>query len=152
MINTLDKKRPTYTLVYFTAKWNPVIPNVERDYEATTRLYQQFTHIRVDCDATPQVKMYFDCRVEPQYLILLNGAELKRVVGFNFDSLHAALDQATKLHQNDFMYWGDTKDTWERFYDNFDRFARTGEYDKDAFRLFYEPIADMHRGPGTPNP
>ncbi len=98
MIKFLDNKRPTFTLLYFTAKWNPVIPNVERDYEAATRKFGQFTHIRVDCDATPQVKMYFDARVEPQYLILLNGAELKRVVGFNFDQLYSALEQATSLH------------------------------------------------------
>jgi len=31
----------------------------------------------------------------------LNGGELKRVVGFNFERLHAALDQATNLHYNE---------------------------------------------------
>ena len=39
-IEYLDKKRPTFTLVYFTAKWNPIIPKVERDYEETTKLFK----------------------------------------------------------------------------------------------------------------
>ena len=65
VIQYLDKKRPIYTLVYFTAKWNPIIPHIEKDYENTTRLFQNFTHIKVDCDETPMVKQYFDCRVEP---------------------------------------------------------------------------------------
>lgn len=65
VVKYLDKKRPTYTLLYFTAKWNPVIPAIEKDYENTTNEFKQFTHIRVDCDATPMVKEYFDARVEP---------------------------------------------------------------------------------------
>ena len=56
MITYLDKKRPTFTLLYFTAKWNPVIPKIERDYEQTTSQFKNFEHIRVDCDRTPLVK------------------------------------------------------------------------------------------------
>ena len=44
------------------------------------------------------------------------------------------------------------KNQWERFYDNYDRFSRSGEYDRDAFRLVYEPNNDQHRGVGTINP
>ena len=47
------------------ANWNPVIPQVEKDYEKTCTAYKQFLHIRVDCDKTPKVKYYFDARVEP---------------------------------------------------------------------------------------
>ncbi len=98
------------------------------------------------------MKLYFDARVEPQFLILLNGAELKRVIGFNFERLHSLLNHTTELHHRDFKYIGDTKNTWERFYDNFDRFSRTADYDRDAFRLYYEPIVDHWRGAGTANP
>lgn len=84
LIIHLDKKRPIYTLLYFTAKWNPVIPHIEKDYDNLTRQYNQFKHIRVDCDLTPRVKQYFDARYEPQFLILVNGAELRRVTGYNF--------------------------------------------------------------------
>ena len=65
VIKYLDKKRPIYTLLYFSAKWNPVIPVIEKDYENTVSKFRQFEHIKVDCDMTPLVKMYFDARVEP---------------------------------------------------------------------------------------
>ncbi|CDW86495.1 UNKNOWN [Stylonychia lemnae] len=152
MVSYLDKARPTFTLLYFTAAWNPVIKKIEKDYERTTGLYKQFDHIRVDCDRTPPVKFYFDARVEPQFLILLNGAELRRVVGFNFERLHSYLDETIDLHRNQLNYIGDTGNTWERFYDNYDRFAKTGDYDKDAFRVHYEGISDTWRGAGTQNP
>ncbi len=102
MIQYLDKKRPTFTLLYFTAKWNPIIPKIEKDYENTTALFKNFDHIRVDCDKTPLVKMYFDARVEPQFLILLNGGELRRIVGFNFEKIHGYLNEASELHYRDF--------------------------------------------------
>ena len=154
LISYLDKKRPTFTLLYFTAKWNPIIPKIEKDYEETTKLFKNFEHIRVDCDKTPMVKFYFDARVEPQFLILLNGGELRRVVGFNFEKLHGFLNEASDLHYRDFQYWGgdNTKNSWERFYDNFDRFSRQGEYDKDATKMFMEPTNDQWRGAGTQNP
>ncbi len=56
MITYLDKKRPTFTLLYFTAKWNPISPKIEKDYERTTSQFKNFEHIRVDCDRTPLVK------------------------------------------------------------------------------------------------
>src|SRR5450830_445624 len=65
VIQHLDKVRPTYTLIYFTAAWNPVCKKIERDYENLTAEYSMFHHIRVDCDATPKLKRYFDARCEP---------------------------------------------------------------------------------------
>ena len=56
VVSYLDKKRPTFTLLYFTAKWNPIIPKIEKDYEITTQQFKNFEHIRVDCDRTPLVK------------------------------------------------------------------------------------------------
>jgi len=40
VVNYLDKQRPTFTLLYFTAGWNPIIKKIEKDYERTTNLYQ----------------------------------------------------------------------------------------------------------------
>ena len=34
MVKHLDKLRPTYTLLYFTASWNPMCAKIEKDYEA----------------------------------------------------------------------------------------------------------------------
>ena len=56
-------------------------------------------------------------------MILVNGAELKRVVGYNFLMLGEHLNQATELHYRDYDYIGNSGETWERFYDAFDRFA-----------------------------
>lgn len=50
VINHLDKKRPTYTLLYFTAKWNPQCAKIENDYENLCNQYASYHHIRVDCD------------------------------------------------------------------------------------------------------
>ncbi|MFM7854603.1 MAG: hypothetical protein ACKO96_22425, partial [Flammeovirgaceae bacterium] len=67
---------------------------------------------------------------------------------------HGFLNEASELHYRDFQYFGgdEVKNQWERFYDNYDRFSRSGEYDRDSFRLQYEPINDQHRGVGTENP
>lgn len=71
-------------------------------------------------------------------MILLNGGEHSRVIGFNFDKLHSVLDKAVELHLRDYNYFGQTGDTWERFYDNYDRFSRSGEYDRDSLRVVNE--------------
>jgi len=151
-VRYLDKKRPTYTLLYFSAAWNPVVKTIEKDYERTTNLFKQFEHVKVDCDLAPLVKQYFDARVEPQFLILIKGGELRRVVGYNFNKLHAHLEEATVLHERDFQYYGDSKHAWERFYDNYDRFSRSGDHDRDAFRVILEPVGDQWRGAGTNQP
>ena len=65
MIEHLDAKRPTYTLLYFTASWNPMCAKIEKDYEELVKTNSSFHHIRVDTDATPKLKFYFDARVEP---------------------------------------------------------------------------------------
>ena len=64
IVKSLDKMRPTYTCIYFSAAWNPMCAKIERDYENLTAR-GEFTHIKVDCDETPQIKKYFDARVEP---------------------------------------------------------------------------------------
>jgi len=65
IMHSLDKQRPVFTMLYFSAKWNPMCEKIERDYDNFTNAQGQFTHIKVDCDETPMVKKYFDARVEP---------------------------------------------------------------------------------------
>ena len=84
LVKYMDKRRPVFTLLYFTAAWNPIIPKIEGDYANLTKDFKNFEHFRVDCDKTPLIKQYFDARIEPQFLILLNGGELRRTIGFNF--------------------------------------------------------------------
>ena len=145
----LDNKKPTYSLIYFTAKWNPICAKMEKDYENLTHNFGNWHHVRVDCDATPDVKRYFDARVEPQFLFLVHGGQIHRQIGYNFARLEDKIKTVQTEHQTNIGYYGDSTKTWERFYDEFDRFARYGEYDRDGFRSYYEPQTDKHRGPGS---
>ena len=153
VVKSLDQQRPTFTMVYFSAAWNPMCAKIERDYENLTASCSEFTHVKVDCDATPLVKKYFDARVEPQFLFLINGAEVQRVIGYNFAKLEDTARQVVEAHtRNDFGYYGNSGQQWERFYDEFDRWTRYGEYDRDSFRISLDFHSDTHRGPGTSNP
>ena len=66
---------------------------IEADYERTCRDYPQFNHIRIDCDKHPKIKLYFDARVEPQFIVLVNGGEIYRQVGFHFEKLTTMFDK-----------------------------------------------------------
>ena len=65
LIKYLDTKRPEFTCIYFHASWNPICSEIHADYDKFTSNNSSFTHIKVDCDAQPKVKFYFDARVEP---------------------------------------------------------------------------------------
>ena len=65
-------------MLYFTASWNPMCAKIERDYENLTNSCAEFTHIRVDCDEHLFIKKYFDARVEPMFIYLINGGEVER--------------------------------------------------------------------------
>lgn len=149
IVQHLDAKKPTFTCVYFHAQWNPICEKIEKDYDKFCAENSQFTHVKVDCDATPQVKFFFDARVEPQFLLLLNGAEARRQVGFNFDLMHDHCQEVVDFHFKNAEYLGSTGETWERFYDDFDRFDQHGNYDRDAMRMQHTSQADTWRGPGS---
>ena len=118
LIKSLDKERPTFTMVYFSAAWNPMCAKIERDYDNLTSSCAEFKHIKVDCDATPWVKKYFDARVEPQFLFLIGGNEVAREIGYNFEKLEGKAKEVVSAHsRNDFGYFGTSGKTWERFYD-----------------------------------
>ena len=87
VVDHLDELRPTYTLLYFHAKWNPTCEAIEKDYENFAAKNDQFYHVKVDCDDQPIVKRYFDARVEPMFLLLIKGGEISRMTGFNFGKL-----------------------------------------------------------------
>ena len=140
-------------MLYFSAKWNPMCEKIERDYENLTNTKSEFTHIKVDCDDQPLVKKYFDARVEPMFVMLINGGEVARIIGYNFAKIEKTADQVVAAHtKNEFGYHGTSSQQWERFYDAFDKWSRYGEYDRDSFRAYLDYNSDTHRGPGTPNP
>ena len=145
----MDNKRPIFTLVYFTAKWNPACAEIEADYERLTAEKASFHHIRVDCDETPKLKRYFDARIEPSFLVLVNGGEIDRMSHYNFGKLSTQLERIQALHADGMGYYGDSKHTWERFYDEFDKWSKYGENDRDAFRARLDSNSDTWRGAGT---
>ena len=81
--------------------------------------------------------------------MLLNGQEIKRQIGFNFNLVEDHLDSISQFHYSEANYIGESGNQWERFYDSFDRWQKDGEYDRDAMRMNIESISDTHRGPGS---
>ena len=65
VVKFMDIHKPTFTCLYFHAAWNPYCEKVDFDYEKFTNANASWTHIKVDCDATPKVKLFFDARYEP---------------------------------------------------------------------------------------
>ena len=151
IVKYLDRMRPEYTCLYFHASWNPWCKKVENDYHDFCARNAGWTHVKVNCDETPKIKFYFDARVEPQCLLLLNGREVKRQVGWNFNLVEEHLNEAQEFHLVNADYHGDSGHVWERFYDDFDRWAKYGQGDRDAMMMRPEDGTDQHRGPGTSN-
>ena len=65
IVQHLDKRRPMFTCLYFSAAWNPYCEKIKTDYENFCSKNGGWYHVMVDTDACPQIKMYFDSRVEP---------------------------------------------------------------------------------------
>lgn len=53
VVEHLDEKRPTFTLLYFSAAWNPKCAEIEQDYENMIAKNDNWHHMRVDCDKAP---------------------------------------------------------------------------------------------------
>ena len=107
VVQTLDRERPTFTMLYFSAAWNPMCAKIERDYNNLCATRAEFSHIKVDCDEQPLVKKYFDARVEPQFIMLINGGEVTRVVGYNFEKIDRVAREVVDAHtSNKFGYHG----------------------------------------------
>ena len=56
-------------------------------------------------------------------------------------------DKINLNYTQEMTFFGDSKKTWERFYDEYDRWSRYGEHDRDSFRIKYDNYSDTHRGP-----
>ena len=65
VIEYLDTNKPVYTCIYFHAAWNPICAKIEKDYDTFVGETSAFQHIKVNCDETPKVKLFFDARYEP---------------------------------------------------------------------------------------
>ena len=115
-------------------------------YEEVCAKYSSFKHIWVDTDKHPTIKFYYDVKVEPTFVILLNGGELTRVVGDDFEELvklYEKYDESTiikprtiDLHTSEFKYIGNSKGTYEDFENYPLRVRRSLNAPKDPFNYY----------------
>ena len=59
------------------------------------------------------------------------------------------MDTVQDLHLHKVQYYGDSGNTWERFYDEYDRFERWRAQERDNQVMGNPVVGDQHRGPGT---
>ena len=50
MMSHMEKTNPDLALLYFHAKWNPVIPKIEKEYLDTCAKFGAYKHFKIDCD------------------------------------------------------------------------------------------------------
>ena len=134
----LSENKPTFTMLYFHAKWNPYCEQMEADYDATVKKFGQFTHIKVDSDLHPRIKYYYDARVEPHFLMLVNGGAFLRVTGFNFEHLHEKMQLTLDTHNQKLNYYGATGEHYEDYTDEFETRRRNLEMDRDHVKWYHE--------------
>ena len=72
----------------------------------------------------------------------MNGTEVKRQVGYNFNLLEQHMDDVVQYHRSGSSYIGDSGIVWERFYDSFDRWAKDGQADRDGMKMRQDDQAD----------
>ena len=92
MQSFIDKQKPELFCIYFHAAWNPVIPKIEDEYRQMIKRNGNFTHFKIDTDQHHRLKHYYDCRVEPTFTLYVNGGEITRMVGYNFNKLEKLMN------------------------------------------------------------
>ncbi len=83
----MEKYNPDLACVYFHAAWNPYMKRINTQFEKVCIAHPEIMHIWVDTDKYPTIKHYYDAKVEPTFLLLINGGEIARVIGEDFDRL-----------------------------------------------------------------
>ena len=83
----MKSKNPDLACVYFHASWNPFMKRINKAFEKICIDNPQVMHIWIDTDKYPTLKYYYDAKVEPTFIILVNGGELTRIVGDDFEKL-----------------------------------------------------------------
>ena len=82
-------------LVYFRAAWNPACSLTDQHIYAFADQYPVEV-IRVDSDVAPKISQHYGVRSEPEFVFCLNGDEVVRQIGPNFEGL---IDKYMKILQ-----------------------------------------------------
>jgi len=83
----MEKHNPDLACVYFHANWNPFMKKINAKFEKVCIKHPEIMQIWVDCNKTPLIKYYYDAKVEPTFVLLINGGELCRIVGDDWERL-----------------------------------------------------------------
>ena len=83
----MQRHNPDFACLYFHATWNPFMKKINADFEKICIKHPEVMHICVDTDKHPTLKFHYDAKVEPTFLLLINGGEIARIVGDDFEQL-----------------------------------------------------------------
>ncbi|EGR33462.1 thioredoxin h2, putative [Ichthyophthirius multifiliis] len=89
----LDKLKPRLAVIYFHSSWNPLCEKQDKDFEQLSNKFQEYQFISIDTDKAILARKYFGVKVEPEYLLLFQGQEMKRQTGQNAQKLEEKLKQ-----------------------------------------------------------
>ena len=104
----------------------------QENYQNFVDEHAGVSHIHVHCCVQPLIKRYFDTQAEPQLLVLVNGGKIKRKVSFNSKKISNSLLHLCLNVGSSFGHCRDSKNSWQRFYDEYDEFSRYGEEPKPS--------------------
>ena len=111
-----------------------MIKKMEQGYKDFVTKHGSFVHYKVDTDEHPRIKYFYDVRYEPFFQFKLNGMNIKRVIGFNFEHLDKIVAQIQENHLNDFEYIGDSKNKYVDYYKENLYFEKRMDRQRDLHR------------------
>jgi hypothetical protein len=91
---------------------------IENKYNDFLKSSGGWVHYKVDTDKIPRLKFYYDVRCEPFFQLLLNGANINRITGYNFEHLSKQMEFVKEAHNSKFSYYGNSKDQWVDYRDD----------------------------------
>ena len=83
---------PTH-LVYFRAAWNPACSLTEQHINAFAQKHD-INIFRIDSDVAPKISQHYGVRSEPEFVFCVDGDEVVRQVGPNYEGL---IDKYNKI-------------------------------------------------------
>lgn len=85
----------------------------------------------VDCDKEERIRLYFGARYQPQFLVLLNGSPIERMIGYDLERLADILERVESGHRREFNYIEGSKDLKQNYFEQHDRYIRFVEAGRD---------------------
>ena len=79
--------KPTHTVVYFRASWNPNCRQSDRDAEKLAATHPHLQIVKVDTDLAPKIAKHYAVKAEPEFVFCLHGDEVLRQIGVNYEGL-----------------------------------------------------------------